>query len=97
MTRLQRHCLTCNRLIGPGRCPVCGRTSVRGYDSEWRRLSARILERDGHRCQLRLPGCTTLATTVDHTTPLSRGGARLDTRNLVAACRVCNSRKGDRP
>lgn len=35
------------------------------------------------------------ADTVDHVVPRSRGG-RHEWRNVVAACRACNHRKGDR-
>jgi 5-methylcytosine-specific restriction endonuclease McrA len=34
------------------------------------------------------------ATTVDHVVPLVDGGARLDPKNLVAACSRCNSSRG---
>jgi 5-methylcytosine-specific restriction endonuclease McrA len=43
---------------------------------------------------LALDGCLGRATTVDHLTPLSRGGTRLDPGNLVAACTHCNPKKG---
>ena len=49
-----------------------------------------VLERDGHRCGY----CTRTATTVDHIVPVSRGG-RNTWLNTVAACGVCNQRKGD--
>lgn len=62
----------------------------------WRRLRKAILERDGYLCQLRLPGCTVTATTVDHIIPRARGGAPLDPTNLQAACRRCNAGKGAR-
>lgn len=69
----------------------------RGYDRQWQRLVARVLVRDQHACQLRVPGvCVGKATTGDHTVPLSRGGARLDEDNVRAACRPCNSSKGNR-
>jgi 5-methylcytosine-specific restriction endonuclease McrA len=50
-----------------------------------------VLRRDGNRCAY----CAGAATTVDHITPRSRGGA--DTwENLVACCLRCNNAKGDR-
>lgn len=41
-----------------------------------------VLARDGHRCAY----CGQRATTIDHVVPLSRGGARTDWLNTVAAC-----------
>jgi 5-methylcytosine-specific restriction endonuclease McrA len=55
-----------------------------------------VLTRDGHRCAY----CGRRATTIDHVTPLSRGGARTSWLNTVAACggasRSCNARKADK-
>lgn len=52
-----------------------------------------MLERDGYRCRLELPGCTTIATTADHLAPRDIAGDGLT--NLQAACRNCNLAKGD--
>lgn len=54
-----------------------------------------ILMRDHHTCQYcgRSGGAGDL--TLDHVVPRSRGGAG-SWENLVAACRRCNNRKGDR-
>ena len=54
-----------------------------------------ILMRDHHTCQYcgRRAGAGEL--TLDHVLPRSRGGAG-SWENLVAACRRCNNRKGDR-
>ncbi len=50
-----------------------------------------VLSRDGHRCAY----CGSLASTIDHIVPRSRGGD--DTwLNLVACCLRCNGVKGDR-
>lgn len=57
------------------------------------KLRAAVLHRDGYRCQIRLPGCTTVATTADHVAPRETGGDGLD--NLRAACMGCNVRRGD--
>jgi 5-methylcytosine-specific restriction endonuclease McrA len=38
---------------------------------------------------------TAKTATLDHVKPRSKGGKR--PRNLVLACRLCNSRKGDMP
>lgn len=56
----------------------------------WRKLRASILA--GH------PLCAichrAIASTVDHITPLARGGALLDPSNLRPACGPCNYRAG---
>lgn len=60
----------------------------------WRAVRPVVLQRDGHRCQLQLPGCTGRATHVDHIIPWSEGGAWFDPTNLRAACEHCNTRRG---
>jgi 5-methylcytosine-specific restriction endonuclease McrA len=51
-----------------------------------------VLLRDRYECAY----CSdTWADTIDHVVPRSRGG-RHEWRNVVAACRPCNHRKGDR-
>ena len=50
-----------------------------------------VLARDGHSCQY----CGSRAETIDHVLPRSRGGGHT-WENVVAACRSCNVRKGDR-
>lgn len=70
-----------------GRCPRCRAVHMPG---NWRAISAGVLERDGHLCQIQLPGCEQTATTTDHVDP-----TRPPTPdNLRAACRPCNARKG---
>lgn len=63
------------------------------YDHNWHKVRKQVLERDGHRCQLGLPGCTSSARHVDHIVPLAEGGARLDPDNLRASCQSCNLRR----
>ena len=55
----------------------------------WPTIRAFILKRDHHRCQIRDPGCTLLATEVDHI------GARTDHRldNLRAVCASCHAHR----
>jgi 5-methylcytosine-specific restriction endonuclease McrA len=50
-----------------------------------------VFARDGHRCQY----CRANAENLDHVLPRSRGGDHT-WENVVAACRRCNTRKGDR-
>ncbi|MFA3781888.1 HNH endonuclease [Melioribacteraceae bacterium 4301-Me] len=52
-----------------------------------------ILKRDGHRCAY--CGRGDLPLTIDHIIPKSKGGDE-SWENLVAACIVCNNKKGDR-
>jgi len=59
--------------------------------SGWRELRREVLERDQNRCVY----CGDPATCVDHVLPKAWGGLTVE-RNLVAACKPCNSRKGDR-
>ena len=47
---------------------------------------ARVLERDGHTCQLQFAGCTI----VDHVVPLAQGSA--DPENLAGVCAHCRVR-----
>ena len=51
-----------------------------------------VLARDDHRCAY----CRLAADTVDHVIPRSRPGGVYSWRNLVAACRKCNTHKGNR-
>lgn len=65
-----------------------------GSTTRWRRVRAAVLERDQHRCQLRIQGvCTTTADQVHHL--VSRATAGDDPRYLVAACRACNLKVGE--
>jgi 5-methylcytosine-specific restriction endonuclease McrA len=59
------------------------------------RLRPLILERDGGRCQIRGPGCTGAADSVDHIVPLALGGTHAP-ENLRSACLHCNSAAGRR-
>lgn len=63
---------------------------ARGLGAEFDALKPVVIARDGGRCQLRLPGCTAVATTADHIVPRSRGGLTT-VGNLRAACGHCNS------
>jgi len=50
-----------------------------------------IFKRDKHECQY----CgTSIDLTLDHVVPRSRGG-RSSWKNLITACKRCNTRKGD--
>ena len=60
----------------------------------WVNARKAVLVRDGFRCQIGLPGCTIIATCVDHIRPLAEGGAPLDPSNLRGACRRCNGARG---
>ena len=52
-------------------------------------MRLKVLSRDGYECAY----CGQAADSVDHVVPRSKGGAMFDPDNLVACCRMCNSRK----
>lgn len=62
------------------------------YRGAWPRIRRTILDRDGHRCQIKLVGCLGAASCVDHIVPTLLGGAWYDPDNLRAACAPCNSK-----
>ena len=64
-----------------------------GSTAAWRRVRAFVLARDQWRCQLKLDGCTTLATCVHHTVGKAVSGD--DPAFLVASCKACNLHVGD--
>ena len=88
----KRICLECGRAYEgtETRCPD-HRTKSRSSTRSWRRLRETILERDGFLCRY----CGEVANTVDHVTPITRGGTDAHS-NLVAACGSCNREKGNR-
>jgi len=54
-----------------------------------------LLIRDGHECQYCGRELSIHTATVDHIVPVSRGGRKVWS-NVVAACKPCNGRKGNR-
>ncbi len=98
MPRAPRICATVgcpDTATNAGRCDAHHREAWAGSDRRatlprnWDTIRRRILERDGHRCQIRDPGCTTLAVEVDHI------GDRDDHRDqmLRAACSPCHAHR----
>ncbi len=70
------------------------RAWAKGSTTAWRKLRAQILQRDGYRCRIQLPGvCTGRATHVHHIHGRARTGD--DPAHLVAACAPCNLKTGD--
>ncbi len=65
------------------------------YDGHWRRVRDEVLERDGHRCQLRYPGCELDAVEVDHVDPVAMGDAVLDPGNCRSVRGVCHRRRSN--
>jgi 5-methylcytosine-specific restriction endonuclease McrA len=51
-----------------------------------------VLARDGYRCAY----CPAVADTIDHVIPRSRPGGSHSWENVVASCKRCNNKKGDR-
>ena len=69
----------------PPRSPSSRATSAPG----WQKARGQVLKRDGHRCQIQLPGCTGEATVVDHIRSAADGGSN-EITNLRASCQSCN-------
>lgn len=65
----------------------------RGSTRAWRRIRALVLARDGYRCRVNLPGCTTRATAAHHT--VGRGVSGDNPDYLLASCDHCNGAAGD--
>ena len=98
-------CLTCGVPSKKSRCDYCesqlqqakprarASSNARGYDYDWQKVRIRVLNRDNWTCNYCKKKLFNSDATVDHIVPLSRGGERLDSNNLVAACRSCNSAK----
>lgn len=63
------------------------------YEGPWRRVRAKVLERDNYECQIRGYGCRQVADQVDHILPVSMGGAWYDEDNLRASCAFCNNQR----
>jgi 5-methylcytosine-specific restriction endonuclease McrA len=63
------------------------------HSGRWQALRAAVLARDGHVCQLRLPGCTSRATIADHITLRGRGPDTESLNNLRAVCANCHNRR----
>lgn len=62
----------------------------------WKAMSKAKLQDCGYKCELRLEGCTRLATEVDHTVPIQTPEGwerRLDWSNLKGTCTSCHNRK----
>lgn len=51
-----------------------------------------ILDRDGHRCQLRYDGCIGVASILDHIIATAFGGSETP-KNLQSACGPCHDEK----
>lgn len=75
----------------------------KGSTRAWRRTRALVLARDGHRCQLALPGtwrtrdgqvrrCLGVATQAHHLDGKAYGD---DLGRIVAACKPCNLKVGN--
>lgn len=64
-------------------------SSARGLGSQHRAARLVVLERDGYVCHW----CGGPATEADHLVPRASGGTG-DPANMVAACKVCNARRG---
>jgi 5-methylcytosine-specific restriction endonuclease McrA len=92
-------CLDCGDLSERSRCPEHDRatpkasSTVRGYDTPWRRLSERA-----RRLQPFCDDCGTSADlTVDHTPEAWRrraAGLEIRLQDVAVVCRSCNAKRG---
>lgn len=64
---------------------------ARGLGADHDRTRATVV---GGPCVLRLPGCTRIATTLEHVRPRSRGGTLAD--GYAGACEHCQNVQGGR-
>lgn len=69
-----------------------GSAAARGYGRRWQRLRMLVLHEQPV-CET--PGCTQMATDVDHIVAKAKGGTD-DRTNLRALCHSCHSRKTGR-
>lgn len=70
-----------------------GSAHSRGYGAQWRKIRARVLDRDKHLCQpCRNLGRLTTASAVDHIINRANGGGD-DPMNLQAICTECHKAK----
>ncbi|MGH9281636.1 MAG: HNH endonuclease [Acidimicrobiales bacterium] len=96
-TRAARPCPEpgCPELTTGGRCPRHARPAWRNstrdqrLPDDWPDRRLRILNRDGHTCQVRFSVCAGLATEVDHIIP----GDDHSDANLQAICTPCHRLK----
>jgi len=60
----------------------------------WQQLRSKVMERDGHQCKAKGPGCTGKASHVGHRKSPKNGGSFYDMGNLRAECAHCSSVAG---
>jgi len=91
-TRIKTPCLDCGTLDYGPRCRwhTLRRQRLAYSNADYRRRRLLVI---GGPCELRLPGCSGIATTADHVRPVARGGVD---GPLRGACLHCNSARGDR-
>lgn len=79
------------------RCPQCYKTSARGYDHRWRKLSEDYRIRNPLCEDCDAQGRTTPAAEVHHIVPINQDPSkRLDVNNLVALCKQCHDLRHDK-
>jgi len=76
------------------KCNQCGKTSARGYDHRWRRLSERYRTIHPLCEDCDKDGLTMAAEEVHHIVPICEAPhLRLDVKNLVALCKKCHRKR----
>ena len=82
-------------IIRSGYAPTAGNAKHRAYGhhrAHWRRIRAARLTLDGHRCQIRLDGCTGTATSVDLDPRLNGQHDLATLDNTRSACAHCHGK-----
>lgn len=62
-------------------------------DRRWSVFRRQVMQRDNGRCRYRLPGCTEVATQVDHLMPRRLGAVLFDEANCFSVCHSCHREK----
>lgn len=103
--QILRGCSKCGRGYKPRSardrfCPDCGRGNADRSPTTQNRPPRKVREQlladvlaGGPLCAIQGPGCTGIATTMDHITPVVFGGT-WERSNLRPACLHCNSTEG---
>ena len=65
----------------------------RGYDARWQQNRNLFLIHNPLCADCKVRGRTEIASEVHHIVALSKGGARLDSRNLMSLCKTCHNRR----
>ena len=94
-----RHARWCQHQADPARLSegLSPLMASQPYTRGWKQLREQAFAVYGRQCRIGLPGCTRVATTIDHIDPVAVHGAALPTLDRVRpACPHCNYSLGAR-